>query len=146
MLLLRLMHVQHAPHMHAGELSSLVMSEDQALVESRDRISIVQRFIGQRCLPRSLAKAVVATYSESLAANSEKDSIFPQLSSSLQVEVRGLLTCHHPVFGVQVAACDAEPGKSKSLCHDDACIRRCASSAVGKSAYCCARTAVMRFI
>ena len=71
------------------------MSEDQSLVESRDRISIVQRFIGQRRLPRSLAKDVVATYSESIAASSDKDSIFPQLSSSLQVEVSMNTTYAH---------------------------------------------------
>jgi hypothetical protein len=113
------------------------MSEDQSLVESRDRISIVQRFIGQRRLPRSLAKDVVATYSESIAASSDKDSIFPQLSSSLQVEVsmnttyahastcfgrltNGVFTVYTPLFGIDLPAC-VQNSQSPKLLASCAC-------------------------
>ena len=76
----------HRKRTHAaGELSNLVMRNDAELVERRDKVSIVQLFVGRRALPASLARDVVATYYENATANRDLEAIFPALSSNLQV-------------------------------------------------------------
>jgi hypothetical protein len=61
------------------------MRNDAELVERRDKVSIVQLFVGRRALPASLARDVVATYYENATANRDLEAIFPALSSNLQV-------------------------------------------------------------
>lgn len=73
--------------MRVGEISNLVLSSDEALVETRDKVSIVQTFIGRRALPRALATDIVATFYEKVNTNKDTERIFGSLSSSLRVEV-----------------------------------------------------------
>jgi hypothetical protein len=72
---------------HTGEISNLVMSSDEALVATRDKVSMVQAFIGNRKMPRALAKDIVSTFYEKANSNQDTERIFSSLSSSLRVEV-----------------------------------------------------------
>lgn len=54
---------------------------------ARDKVSIVQTFIGSRKMPRSLAKDIVSTFYENVNSNKDSQRIFASLSSSLRVEV-----------------------------------------------------------
>jgi hypothetical protein len=70
-----------------GEITNIVMSNDEALVAMREEVAKVQTFINKRTFPRELSQDVVATYYEDLNASHNTERIVHLLSSSLRVDV-----------------------------------------------------------
>lgn len=70
-----------------GEISNQVIASGEALVHTRDRLSIVRTFITRRMLPKDLATDIVSTFYEKISTNQDTERIFGALSSSLRVEV-----------------------------------------------------------
>lgn len=70
-----------------GEISNQVIASGEALVHTRDQLSIVRTFISRRMLPKDLATDIVSTFYEKLSKNQDTERIFGSLSSSLRVEV-----------------------------------------------------------
>lgn len=70
-----------------GEISNQVIGSGEALVHTRDQLSIVRTFISRRMLPKDLATDIVSIFYEKLSKNQDTERIFGSLSSSLRVEV-----------------------------------------------------------
>lgn len=64
-----------------------VIASGEALVKTRDRLSIVRTFISRRALPRHLARDIVSTFYENVKSDQQTERIFGLLPSSLRVEV-----------------------------------------------------------
>jgi hypothetical protein len=68
-----------------GEITNLVMNNDEALVQKRQNIALVQSFVMRRQLMPDLTRDVVNTCYDRLASLHDTDRVFDLLSSSLQV-------------------------------------------------------------
>lgn len=70
-----------------GEISNIVMDNDQALVHMREEISRVQMFIHKHCFPRELAFDIVSNFYDCLHLNQTAQQVTEMLNSNLRVEV-----------------------------------------------------------
>lgn len=70
-----------------GEISNQVIANGEALVKTRDQLSVVRTFISRRLLPKDLAVDIVSTFYENVSNNQQSERIFGLLPSSLRVEV-----------------------------------------------------------
>lgn len=70
-----------------GEITNIVMSNDEALVVMREEVAKVQTYIRKRSFPRDLAQDIVSTYYDDLNASHDTERIVHLLSSGLRVEV-----------------------------------------------------------
>jgi hypothetical protein len=68
-----------------GEITNLVMSNDEALVLKRQKVTLVQSFVMRRRLLPELTREVVNTFYDQLASQRDTKRVFDLLSSSLQV-------------------------------------------------------------
>jgi hypothetical protein len=70
-----------------GEITNLVLDNDEALVQKRQKVSLVQSFIGKRRLEREIAKDIVSVCYEKINVQRDTDRVFDLLPSSLRIEV-----------------------------------------------------------
>lgn len=70
-----------------GEISNQVIANGEALVQTRDQLSIVRTFLSRRTLPKELATDIVSTFYENISNNQKTERVFGLLPSSLRVEV-----------------------------------------------------------
>lgn len=71
----------------SGQITNLVLDNDEALVQKRQKVQLVQSFIGKRRLKREVAKDVVNVCYEKINVQRDTDRVFDLLPSSLRIEV-----------------------------------------------------------
>ncbi|GMH42769.1 hypothetical protein BSKO_10688 [Bryopsis sp. KO-2023] len=72
-----------------GEVSNLVMNQDEELIQKRSQLQTVQKFVASHQLPDELTKGIILFFDNSHAPEMESGAkdIFNKLSHTLQVEV-----------------------------------------------------------
>lgn len=70
-----------------GEISSIVMANDQALVSMREEFMRVQSFIKKHAFPQDLSIDIITTFHDRMYTNPSAEHVTDLLSSNLRVEV-----------------------------------------------------------